>query len=99
MSTNQRIDLDRLMGRIFRLGEIGALPGGGAKRVPPGDEHDVQMFAPNCPTAMVFVPSKNRLSHNVNEHTAPEEIRASVDVLLQVARARAVVLENSGEAA
>lgn len=68
-------------------------------RMPSGAGHDAQMFAPNCPTAMVFVPSKDGLSHNVNEYTAPEEIRAGVDVLLQVALARAQMLENSGETA
>ncbi len=57
--------------------------------MPSGAGHDAQMFAPNCPTAMVFVPSKDGLSHNVNEYTAPEEIRAGVDVLFRVALARA----------
>lgn len=38
MSGNLRIDLDRLMGRIFRLGEIGALPDGGVKRLALSDE-------------------------------------------------------------
>ena len=38
MTGNLRIDLDRLMGRIFRLGEIGALPGGGVKRLALSDE-------------------------------------------------------------
>ena len=51
------------------------------------------MFAPNCPTAMIFVPSKDGLSHNIKEHTAPEEIRAGVDVLMQV------VLNQAGVAA
>ncbi len=73
--------------------------GHSVKRMPSGAGHDAQMFAPNCPTAMVFVPSKDGLSHNVREYTAPEEIRAGVDVLLQVALARAGVLENSGETA
>lgn len=68
-------------------------------RMPSGAGHDAQMFAPNCPTAMVFVPSKDGLSHNIEEYTAPEEIRAGVDVLLQVALARAGAPENSGETA
>lgn len=59
------------------------------RRMPSGAGHDAQMFAPNCPTAMVFVPSKDGLSHNINEYTAPEEIRAGVDVLFRVALARA----------
>jgi N-carbamoyl-L-amino-acid hydrolase len=52
-------------------------------RMPSGAGHDAQMFAPSCPTAMIFVPSKDGISHNVREYTAPEEIRAGADVLLQ----------------
>jgi len=66
------------------------------KRMPSGAGHDAQMFAPNCPTAMVFVPSKDGLSHNIKEHTDPEQIRAGADVLLQVALARAGVIETAG---
>lgn len=55
-----------------------------ARRMPSGAGHDAQMFAPNCPTAMIFVPSKDGISHNVREYTAPEELRAGADVLLQV---------------
>jgi N-carbamoyl-L-amino-acid hydrolase len=54
------------------------------KRMPSGAGHDAQMFAPNCPTAMIFVPSKGGISHNVREHTAPKEIAAGANVLLQV---------------
>ena len=52
--------------------------------MPSGAGHDAQMFAPNCPTAMIFVPSKDGLSHNINEFTAPEHIAPGVDVLLRV---------------
>ncbi len=58
--------------------------GHSVRRMPSGAGHDAQMFAPNCPTAMIFVPSKDGLSHNVREYTAPEEIRAGADVLLRV---------------
>lgn len=54
------------------------------RMMPSGAGHDAQMFAPNCPTAMIFVPSKDGISHNVREYTAPEEIRAGADVLLQL---------------
>lgn len=67
--------------------------GHSVRRMPSGAGHDAQMFAPNCPTAMIFVPSKDGLSHNIKEHTAPEEIRAGVDVLMQV------VLNQAGVAA
>jgi len=59
------------------------------KRMPSGAGHDAQMFAPDCPTSMIFVPSKDGISHNVGEYTAPEEIRAGADILLQVLLAKA----------
>ena len=42
------------------------------------------MFAPNCPSGMIFVPSEGGISHNVNEFTAAEEIDAGLDVLVQI---------------
>jgi len=58
--------------------------GHSVRRMPSGAGHDAQMFAPNCPTAMIFVPSKGGISHNVREYTAPQEIAAGANVLLQV---------------
>jgi N-carbamoyl-L-amino-acid hydrolase len=63
--------------------------GHSVRRMPSGAGHDAQMFAPHCPTAMVFVPSRDGLSHNVREYTAPEQIGAGADVLLQVTLALA----------
>ena len=62
--------------------------GHSVKRLPSGAGHDAQMFAPNCPTGMIFVPSQGGISHNVAEHTAPEDIQAGADVLLQSLLAR-----------
>ncbi len=53
-------------------------------RMPSGAGHDAQMFAPNCPTAMVSVPSRDGLSHNVREHTEPAHLEAGANVLAQV---------------
>jgi beta-ureidopropionase / N-carbamoyl-L-amino-acid hydrolase len=54
-------------------------------RLPSGAGHDAQMFAPHCPTAMVFVPSAGGISHNIREYTAPEHLRAGTEVLARVA--------------
>jgi N-carbamoyl-L-amino-acid hydrolase len=59
------------------------------RRMPSGAGHDAQMFAPNCPTAMIFVPSQDGISHNSAEYTAPEDLRAGAEVLLQVLLAKA----------
>ncbi len=61
------------------------------RRMPSGAGHDAQMFAPNCPTAMIFVPSRDGISHNIKEFTEPEDIRAGANVLLRV------VLEKANE--
>lgn len=53
------------------------------RRIASGAGHDAQMFAPNCPTAMIFVPSRGGISHNVDEYTSPQQIEAGANVLLQ----------------
>ena len=52
------------------------------KRLPSGAGHDAQMFARICPTAMIFTKSVNGISHNVSEYTAPEDVEAGANVLL-----------------
>ncbi len=58
--------------------------GHSVRRMPSGAGHDAQMFAPNCPTAMIFVPSQHGISHNIRELTECADIRAGADVLLQI---------------
>jgi N-carbamoyl-L-amino-acid hydrolase len=52
--------------------------------MPSGAGHDAQMFAPHCPTGMIFVPSKGGISHNVREFTEPAQLVAGANVLLEV---------------
>lgn len=66
------------------------------RRMPSGAGHDAQMFAPNSPTSMIFVPSRGGISHNVSEYTSPEHIRAGADVLLQVILRRAGKVSAAG---
>ena len=54
------------------------------RRLPSGAGHDAQMLARVCPTAMIFTPSRDGISHNPDEHTDPEDLAAGADVLLQV---------------
>jgi len=67
--------------------------GHSVKRLPSGAGHDAQMLARVCPAGMIFVPSQGGISHNVREFTAPRDIAAGANVLLQV------LLELAGEAA
>jgi N-carbamoyl-L-amino-acid hydrolase len=57
------------------------------RRVPMGAGHDAQMFAPNCPTAMIFVPSEGGLSHNIHQHADEADLLAGAEVLLDLAPA------------
>ena len=76
------VDFDPAM--VERVAAVAEALGHSVRRMPSGAGHDAQMFASNCPTAMIFVPSKGGISHNVREHTAPKEIAAGANVLLQV---------------
>lgn len=78
----QPVDFDPAM--VERVAAVAEGFGHSVRRMPSGAGHDAQMFAPNCPTAMIFVPSKGGISHNVREYTAPQEIAAGANVLLQV---------------
>ncbi len=52
------------------------------RRLPSGAGHDAQMLARVCPTAMIFTPSVDGLSHNIAEHTHPDDVTAGANVLL-----------------
>ncbi len=54
------------------------------KRMPSGAGHDAQMLARVAPTAMVFTPSRDGISHNPAEHTDPQDLEAGANVLLRV---------------
>jgi beta-ureidopropionase / N-carbamoyl-L-amino-acid hydrolase len=76
------VDFDQ---RVIDLVETTARAlGNTVKRMPSGAGHDAQMFARVCPTAMVFTPSVNGISHNVTEFTEPGDLEAGANVLLQV---------------
>ena len=51
-------------------------------RMPSGAGHDAQMLARVCPTAMIFVPSHEGISHNPAEHTDADQLTAGCNVLL-----------------
>lgn len=52
-------------------------------RLPSGAGHDAQMLARVCPTAMIFTPSHQGISHNPAEHTDPVHLAAGADTLLR----------------
>lgn len=56
--------------------------GNTVQRMPSGAGHDAQMLARVCPTAMIFVPSVNGISHNAAEHTETVDLVAGANILL-----------------
>jgi N-carbamoyl-L-amino-acid hydrolase len=53
-------------------------------RMPSGAGHDAQMFARVCPSAMIFVPSVEGISHNPAEFTSPQDLVLGATILLRV---------------
>ncbi|GAF15043.1 LOW QUALITY PROTEIN: allantoate amidohydrolase [Bacillus sp. JCM 19045] len=49
-----------------------------------GAGHDAQILGSIVPTCLLFVPSKNGISHSPHEYTKPEDLQIGVDALKQV---------------
>jgi N-carbamoyl-L-amino-acid hydrolase len=60
-------------------------------RLASGALHDAANIAAVAPSAMIFVPCRDGISHNVAEYAAPEALSAGADVLLHAMLARAGV--------
>lgn len=56
------------------------------RRMTSGAGHDAQMIASVAPAAMIFVPSKDGISHSPAEFTAEADLIDGANVLLDVAR-------------
>jgi beta-ureidopropionase / N-carbamoyl-L-amino-acid hydrolase len=65
--------------RIEQAARARSLP---TLRLVSGASHDAQMMARVCPTAMIFVPSREGISHNPREYTQPAHLEAGAEVLL-----------------
>ncbi len=53
-------------------------------RMTSGAGHDAQMMARIAPSAMIFVPSREGISHNPREHTDDAQLILGAQVLLDV---------------
>ena len=60
-------------------------------RLPSGAGHDAQFMHVICPTAMIFVPSINGVSHSPGEKTEAADLEHGANVLLDCALAKAGV--------
>lgn len=52
-------------------------------RMPSGAGHDAQSIARFAPAGMIFIPSRDGISHSPDEYSSPEHIAQGADVLLQ----------------
>jgi N-carbamoyl-L-amino-acid hydrolase len=70
--------------KLVKLIEAKAAEAGhSCKRMTSGAGHDAQMMSRICPSAMIFTPSINGISHNPAEATNPEDLTAGANVLFQ----------------
>ena len=60
-----------------------------SRRIVSGAGHDAVYVARRVPTAMIFTPCKDGLSHNEAESILPEEAEAGCQVLFEAVLARA----------
>ncbi|WP_299850945.1 Zn-dependent hydrolase [uncultured Roseovarius sp.] len=51
--------------------------------------HDAYFLATHCPTAMIFAPCKNGITHNNEEHCEPSDFEAGLNILLHAVVERA----------
>ena len=64
------------------IGEVSDDLGYSSLFMPSGAGHDAQNMAIFAPTAMIFTPSKDGISHNPKEYTDFDMIKRATDVLL-----------------
>ncbi len=65
----------------------------GLKQIPQtisGALHDAAILAPLVPTAMLFVPSRDGISHNSDEFSRIEDIAAATEILAEAVRDRRI---------
>lgn len=79
-------------GIVAAIEDCASARGLASRRMTSGAGHDAQMIARIAPAAMIFVPSRDGISHNPREFTAEADLVAGANVLLDVARRLAGVV-------
>lgn len=74
---------------VRQISEAAEQLGYGYEIMPSGAGHDAMHMATLCPTGMIFVPSRQGISHNPLEFTARADIEAGIKVLQKVVLAQA----------
>ena len=74
---------DLLAGAVEELGA------GAAIRLPSGAGHDAMSLARVVPTALVFIPCRDGVSHTPDEYSSPDQVVRGCDALLGAVLERA----------
>jgi N-carbamoyl-L-amino-acid hydrolase len=54
-----------------------------SRRLPSGAFHDAQFLVPVCPSGMIFIPSRDGISHHPSEYSSPAQVANGARVLAQ----------------
>src|SRR5258707_15481900 len=79
------------------LVEVLCRAGNGLPQAVSGALHDSAVLAPHVPTAMLFIPSKDGISHNPAEFSRVEDIAAAASVVEKLVRQPTVAQLNAME--
>jgi acetylornithine deacetylase/succinyl-diaminopimelate desuccinylase-like protein len=56
------------------------------RRMPSGAGHDAMLVGRHVPTGMIFVPSRDGISHSPEEYTSPDQLELGTRVLAAALR-------------
>jgi N-carbamoyl-L-amino-acid hydrolase len=70
-------------GVIAAVETAAAAVGARSRLMPSGAFHDAQFVVPIAPTGMIFVPSRDGISHNPAEYSSPEQLALGTRVLAE----------------
>ncbi len=76
-------------GMVTMVEEVARDLGHSCMRLPANTGHDALSLARVCPTALLFVPSRDGISHSEYEYTSPEHCAAGAEVLMHTVLRRA----------
>ena len=69
-------------GVVAALSESAEAAGAPYRQMPSGAGHDTQVIAPRVPSAMLFVPCKDGVSHDPSEEASPADGALAAEVML-----------------
>jgi hydantoinase/carbamoylase family amidase len=83
LSERSRLEPQPMSRRIMNsIGRAATALGATHRLMPSGAGHDTQNMARICETGMIFVPSRNGISHAPDESTDPSDLALGADMLL-----------------